>query len=137
MKRNLFYALFLIVLCCGCGGLTIDLPGQPVVEGEVNTAPPQPQPAPESDREVLFFTQKGCAPCEAAKPQVEELRKQGLKVTEVWYHENPELFRQYGVSSTPTFIILQDGVEIERTGDIVLLITILVKILAWVLPLVF
>jgi hypothetical protein len=134
MKRVFLPVILLAVLCMGCtGGVTIELPGQPPVAPEVET-PKEPTPEPEPTREVLVFTQRGCPPWEAAKPRVEEMRKQGLKVTEVWYHENPELFRQHGVTSTPTFIVLEDGVEIERTGDIVLLITILVKILAWVLP---
>jgi thiol-disulfide isomerase/thioredoxin len=130
MKRVFLPVILLAVLCMGCTGITIELPGQPPVEEEIVV----PVPEPELTQEVLFFIQEGCPPCEAARPRVEEMRRQGLTVTEVWYHEKPELFQQYGVSSTPTFIILEDGVEIERTGDIVLLITILVKILAWLLP---
>jgi hypothetical protein len=134
MKRVFLPVILLAVLCMGCtGGVTIELPGQPPVAPEVET-PEEPTPEPEPTREVLFFTQRGCRPCLEAQPRVDELREQGLKVTEVWWHEHPELFKQYGVSTTPTFIVLEDGVEIERTGDIVLLITILVKILAWVLP---
>ena len=134
MKRLFLPVILLAVLCMGCSGITIELPQPPVeeaVEEEFVILP-----VVEPTREVLFFTQKGCPPCKAAQPRVEEMRKQ-LKVTEVWYHENPELFRQYGVSTTPTFIILEDGVEVERTGDIILLITILVKVLAWILPLLF
>jgi thiol-disulfide isomerase/thioredoxin len=134
MKRLFLPVILLIVLCMGCNGITIELPGQPPVAPEV-VVPDKPAPEPESSREVLFFTQRGCPPCEAARPRVKEMQKQGLKVTEVWYRENPELFRQHGVTSTPTFIILEDGVEIERTSDIVLLVTILVKILTWILPL--
>ncbi len=132
MKRVFLPVILLTVLCMGCTGVTIELPGQPpVATPEVVVPTLEPGPS----QEVLFFTHEGCPPCEAAKPRVEEMRRQGLKVTEVWYHEKPELFCQYGVSSTPTFIILEDGVEIERTGDIVLLVTILVKVLTWILPL--
>jgi thiol-disulfide isomerase/thioredoxin len=133
MKRVFLPVVLLVVLCMGCTGITIELPGQPPV-ATPEVVVPDPIPEPESTQEVLFFTQEGCPPCEAARPRVEKMREQGLTVTEVWYHEHPEMFRQYGVSSTPTFIVLEDGVEIERTGDIVLLITILVKILAWILP---
>jgi thiol-disulfide isomerase/thioredoxin len=115
-----------------CNGITIELPGEPPV-----AAPEVVIPGPESNpaREVLFFTQKGCPPCERARPRLEEMRKQGLKVTEIDIREQPDLARQYQIRQTPTFIVLQDGVEIERTSDIVLLITILVKLLAWILPL--
>ena len=133
MKRVFLPVILLAVLCMGCTGITIELPGQPPV-ATPEVVVPDIVPEPEPTQEVLFFTQEGCQPCEAARPRVEKMREQGLTVTEVWYHEKPELFQQYGVSSTPTFIVLEDGVEIERTGDIVLLITILVKILAWLLP---
>ena len=135
MRRLFLPAILLAVLCMGCSGVTIELPQPPVeeaVEEEFVILP-----AVEPVQEVLFFTQRGCPPCKAAQPRVEEIREQGLKVTEVWYHENPELFRQYKVTSTPTFIVLEDGVEVERTGDIILLVTILVKLLAWILPLFF
>ncbi len=123
MKRVFLPVILLTVLCMGCSGITIELPEQ---TQEIVLSEPV--------REVLFFTTKGCPPCEAAKPRVEEIKEQGLKVTEVWYHERPEMFRQYGVDATPTFIILEDGIEVERTSDIVLLITILAKVLAWILP---
>lgn len=134
MKRLFLPVILLAVFCMGCSGVTIELPGQPPVAPEV-VMPDEPTPEPELTREVLFFTQQGCPPCERAKPHVEEMRKQGLKVTEVDVHEQPDLAHQYQITQTPTFIVLEDGVEIERTGDIVLLITILVKILAWILPL--
>ena len=134
MKRAFLPAILLIVLCMGCDGITIGLPGQPPV-APPEVVVPDPEPKPELTREVLFFTQNGCAPCLAAQPRIDEMEKQGLKVTKVWWHESPELFKQYGVTATPTFIVLEDGAEIERTGDIVLLVTILVKILAWILPL--
>ena len=129
MKRLFLPVILLAVLCMGCNGITIELPGQPVQEVVV------PTPEPEMTREVLFFTMPGCSPCEQAKPRVEEMRKQGLKVTEVDIYEQPELARKYQIVQTPTFVILEDGIEVERTSDIVLLVTILVKILAWILPL--
>ncbi len=138
MRRLHFLCLLLpVLLLAGCSGVTIDLPGrapEAVTPEVVPLKEPVPEPDPEPTREVLFFTQEGCPPCERAKPRVEELRRQGLKVTEIDVRERPDLVRQYRITQTPTFVILQDGVEIERTGDIVLLITILVKVLAWALP---
>jgi thioredoxin 1 len=126
MKRNLL--CLVLLLCVGCSGITVELPGQPVVEEEIVSVP-------ESQREVLFFTQPGCPPCERAKSRVEEIRKQGLKVAEINIREQPDLARKYQIVQTPTFVIMEDGVEVERTSDIVLLVTILVKVLAWILPL--
>ena len=138
MKRHLLCLLLMpVLLLAGCNEGSVIVPGTPpVVEPEVvlpNPAP-DPDPALEPTREVLFFTQEGCPPCERVKPRMEELRKQGLKVTEIDVRERPDLVRQYRITQTPTFVVLQDGVEIERTSDIVLLITILVKVLAWILP---
>lgn len=133
MKRLLIPAILLVVLCASCDGVRIVLPGQQAAAPEVVT----PEPQPTSEREVLFFTQPGCPPCEAAKPRVEEMRAQGLKVTEINIREQPGVARQYNIVQTPTFVILENGVEIERTSDIVLVVTILVKILVWILPLLF
>ena len=133
MKRLLLPVILLATLCMGCDGVTIVLPGQQEAVPEVVT--PQPPEPTVPAREVLFFTQPGCPPCEAAKPRVEEMRAQGLKVTEVNVREQPDLARQYNIVQTPTFVILENGIEVERTSDIVLAVTILVKILAWILPL--
>jgi thiol-disulfide isomerase/thioredoxin len=117
----------------GCNGLTIDL-GQEAV-AETPQVEPEPEPEPEVTREVLFFTQPGCPPCEEAKPQLEELRHKGVKITEINIRERPDLARQYNIRGTPTYVVLEDGVEIERTQSITVLITILVKLLAFLLPL--
>ena len=136
MRRHFLLAILLAVFCAGCSGITVGLPGQPSVappEVVVPDSPCCPDGACPS-REVLFFTMPGCSPCEQAKPQVEELRKQGMKVTEVDVYKHPDLTRQYQITQTPTFIILENGVEIERTSSISALIIILVKMLAWILP---
>lgn len=137
MKRHLFCLILLPMLfLTACNGITVELPGQArvVTPGEEEIVP-IPEPESKPAREVLFFTQKGCPPCERAKSRLEEMRTQGLQVTEIDIHEQPDLARQYQIVQTPTFVVLQDGVEIERTSDIILLVTILVKILAWILPL--
>ncbi len=130
------YVCFLIpvLMFAGCSGLTID-PGQEAVAE--TTVAPQTEPVlgPGPMREVLFFTQPSCPPCEADKPKVEELRRKGAKITEINIREQPDLARQYQIRSTPTYVVLEDGVEVERTQSISVLITILVKLLAFLLPL--
>jgi len=130
------YLCFLIpvLMFAGCSGLTIDIGQEAVAETPV--APePEPDLEPESTREVLFFTQPGCPPCDRDKPKVEELRQKGVKITEINIRERPDLMRQYQITRTPTYIVLEDGVEVERTQSISVLITILVKLLALLLPL--
>ena len=131
------YLCFLIpvLMFAGCAGLTIDLGQEAVVETPVETPQAEPALEPEPTREVLFFTRPGCPPCEAAKPKVEELRRKGVKITTINIREQPDLARQYQIQSTPTFVVLEDGVEVERTQSISVLITILVKLLAFLLPL--
>ena len=131
-----------VLMFAGCTGLTIDLGQEAVAETPVAPGPPQgeqpnlePEPALEPVREVLFFTQPGCPPCEEAKPKVEELRRKGVKITTINIRERPDLMRQYKIRSTPTFVVLEDGVEVERTQSISVLVTILVKLLAFLLPL--
>ena len=130
------YLCFLIpvLMFAGCTGITVDLGQEAVVETPV--APePQMEPEAEPTREMLFFTQPGCPPCDRDKPKVEELRRKGVKITEINIRERPDLRRQYRIRSTPTYVVLEGGVEVERTQSITVLITILVKLLAFLLPL--
>ncbi len=133
-------AILAVILLASSGGvrfgITIDSrPSDEQVVQPVQPVEPVEPPVEKSEREVLFFTSEGCPPCEAAKPKVRAIRRQGVTVTELDYHENPELVRKYGVTHTPTFIVLEDGVEVERTSSISTLVLILVRLLAIVLPL--
>jgi len=138
------YLCFLIpvLMFAGCAGLTIDIGQEAAAEAPIAPGPPQgeqpnlePALEPEPAREVLFFTQPGCPPCEAAKPKIAELRAKGVKITTINIRERPDLMQQYQIRSTPTYVVLEDGVEVERTQSISVLITILVKLLAFLLPL--
>lgn len=124
------FVMLSLFLTIGCDEIRIDIPGQTVAEETILL----PKLQPELTHEVLFFTTPGCLPCERARSQVEELRKQGMKVTEVDIYKHPDLTHQYQITKTPTFIVLENGVEIERTSSISALIIILVKVLAWILP---
>ncbi len=139
-QRRYFPLLIMAVLAmASCGfkiGISVDSkPSEQVIQ---STMVPEVQPLIDENtpsREILFFTMRGCPPCEAAKPTVRAIRRQGVKVTEIDFHSNPELVRKYGIAQTPTFILLENGVEVERTSSITALILILVKLLAIVLPL--
>ncbi len=132
-RRYLFVLLFTVLLVASCDGIKISIDSRPSEERVVQ---PDVQPVqPDVERVVLFFTSRGCPPCEAAKPKVRAIRLQGVEITELDFHANPELVRKYGITHTPTFIVLEDGVEIERTSSITTLILILVRLLSIVLPL--
>ena len=137
--RYLLLLIPAVLLITSCGGLKIGISVDSKPHEQVVQPDAKPPCDPKDDccpsREVLFFTSKGCPPCKAAQPQVRAIRRQGVKVTEIDYHANPELVRKYNITKTPTFIVLEDGVEVERTSSITTLILILVKLFAIVLPL--
>jgi thioredoxin 1 len=108
----------------GCDGITIGTPESPDC-----TRVPPPQSEPQANVEVLAFTASWCGPCRRDKPQIEEMRRRGVKVTEIDIDENPQLARQYKVRQVPTYVMLEDGVEIQRTSDICDLVKFLVAFL--------
>lgn len=127
--RRFSYLLLIVpvVLLTACqGGLQVDLGNHqepqatPVIESEPLSEPDTPQ------LEVLVFTAKWCPACQRDKPQIEELRKSGAKITIVDYDVNPEVFKEYGVTQMPTYIVLdEDGNEVQRTGSIFTVLSLL------------
>ena len=105
--RRLLLTATVLVLLCGC---------QP-------EAPDRPGPA--SRHQVLAFTADWCQACQRDKPRLAELRRRGVEVVEIDCDARPDLVRQYRVRRLPTYIVLKDGKEVERTEDIFLLIKIL------------
>jgi thiol-disulfide isomerase/thioredoxin len=93
----------------------------------------RPTPTPQPTHQVLAFTADWCQACQQDKPKLAELRRQGVKVVEIDYDARPDLVRKYRVRRLPTYIVLKDGKEVERTEDIFLLI----KILRFIFKLIF
>ncbi len=134
MRRNSYLLLLLLIpmlTLASCDGVTI---GQPASDAPELQVEPDPEPQPTANIEVLVFKAKWCKACQRDKPQVEEMRQRGVKITEIDWDEHPEIFRKYGVTRMPTYIVLEDGVEVERTEDIILIIGILSAILKIVIP---
>jgi len=80
---------------------------------------------PTPNHQVYAFTADWCQPCQRDKPKLAELRRRGVKVVEIDYDARPDLVRKYRVRRLPTYIVLKDGKEVERTSNILLLIKIL------------
>ena len=124
MMRRFLLTATVLVLLCGCETQT---PRQ--------EAPDRSRPisTPQTTHQVLAFTADWCQACQRDKPKLDDLRRQGVEVVEIDYDARPNLVRKYRVRRLPTYIVLEDGKEVERTEDIFLLI----KILRFIFKLIF
>ncbi len=80
---------------------------------------------PASRHQVYAFTADWCQACQRDKPKLAELRQRGVEVVEIDYDARPDLARKYRVRLLPTYIVMKDGEEVERTGSIRMLIKFL------------
>ncbi len=113
MRWFLFIAAVLVFFC-GCEQQTVVASPK---------APDPLRPAPK--HQVYAFTADWCQACQRDKPKLVELRRRGVDVVEIDYDARPELVRKYRVRRLPTYIVLKDGEEVERTESIFRLIKIL------------
>jgi thiol-disulfide isomerase/thioredoxin len=64
---------------------------------------------------VLYFTADWCNPCERTRPVAEDLKREGfIDFVFVDADIEIELLERFGVKSIPTYILLEDGLEIDR-----------------------
>jgi thioredoxin 1 len=65
---------------------------------------------------IFYFTADWCNPCKKVKPIVEELNREqtvaNFQIIDV--DIEMELAKKFEVRSIPTFILMKDGVEINR-----------------------
>lgn len=53
---------------------------------------------------VMYFYRDDCKYCIQQKPILEELSKEGFRVKLMDVGRNPALWKQYGITGTPTFV---------------------------------
>jgi thiol-disulfide isomerase/thioredoxin len=64
---------------------------------------------------VLYFTAEWCNPCERTRPVAEELKRDGLiDFVFVDADSEIELVQNFAIKTIPTYILLEDGVEVKR-----------------------
>lgn len=65
---------------------------------------------------VYYFTADWCQPCKRTRPIVEEINRDqtvaGFQIIDV--DVNPELVKNFGIKSVPTFILFENGEEKNR-----------------------
>jgi thioredoxin 1 len=64
---------------------------------------------------VLYFTAEWCNPCQRTRPVAEELKRDGL-IDFVFVDADTEieLLKQFEIKSVPTYILIEDGLEVKR-----------------------
>ena len=71
-----------------------------------------------SDKKVLLdFYADWCSPCRLLLPIVKNIAEENPQyvIGKINIDESPELAAQYGVSSIPTLVVLENGREIKRS----------------------
>jgi len=65
-------------------------------------------------KHVLYFTAEWCNPCARTKPFAEELIKDGYSIKFIDADTEAELVKSFEIKSIPTFILIEDAIEIKR-----------------------
>jgi thioredoxin 1 len=65
---------------------------------------------------VFYFTADWCNPCKKVKPIVEELNREQdyAKFQIIDADIEMELVKRFEIRSVPTFILMEDGIEVNR-----------------------
>jgi len=65
-------------------------------------------------KNVFYFTADWCQPCKKVKPIVEDMKKEGFQFQRIDTDYEQLLVKQFEIKSIPTFILLEDGKELNR-----------------------
>jgi len=82
------------------------------------------QPSGESQAQLYFFTDHGCAPCRQVEPGIEALKLEGYPVETVYLSQDRELGRRMGVDRTPTVVLLTGNKMAGRHAGLIDAVTL-------------
>ena len=65
---------------------------------------------------IFYFTADWCNPCKKVRPIVEELNREqsNAKFQIIDADIEMELVKRFEIRSVPTFILIEDGIEVKR-----------------------
>jgi len=70
---------------------------------------------PEKGKVLVDFHADWCGPCKAMKPTLTQFKESSkVPLLEINVDTESEVSAKYGVRSIPCFIVIQDGLEIQR-----------------------
>ncbi len=65
-------------------------------------------------KNIFYFTADWCSPCKKTRPVVEDMKKEGFQFQMIDADYEQLLVKQFQIKSIPTFILLEDGKELNR-----------------------
>jgi thiol-disulfide isomerase/thioredoxin len=65
-------------------------------------------------KNVFYFTAEWCGPCKKTRPVVENMKKEGFEFQIIDADYEQLLVKRFEVKSVPTFILIDNGKEINR-----------------------
>ena len=63
---------------------------------------------------VFYFTAEWCGPCKKTRPVVEDMKKEGFDFQMIDADYEQLLVKRFEVKSVPTFILIDNGKELNR-----------------------
>ena len=67
------------------------------------------------NKKILRFTADWCNPCKQVRPIAEELNRDGIiPIQFIDADQEIELVKNFEIRSIPTFILIEDGKEVNR-----------------------
>lgn len=67
---------------------------------------------------VLEFSSESCGPCQQVAPVVAKLEREGLPIRSIDVNADQSLAEKYNVTSIPTFVLVVDEKEVERSSGV-------------------